>query len=584
MRAARLPQALALALSGWLAASGPLATAQSASQPAGRASAPAAAQPASSATTVALARQVDNATFAYTTQRGDTLIGLGSRLLADASRWPEVAQANRLRNPNRIATGTVLLIPLRLMRSTPASATVLSVIGRVESGGAGNTAASALKVGQTLAEGTPVDTGADGHVSIRLVDGTLLRLRPDSRLQLRESRELRDAGAVRSGARLSRGRIEIEAAPAKPGRAGFNIDTPHGVLGVRGTEFRVAVDEAAGFTRGEVLGGVVAFSGTNVSNAAATAVSGGFGSLIGPAGVTAPARLLPAPQTAALPKLQERLLMRFPLAAIEGAARYRGQVSRNEQFDLVVADLTSSTPELRFADLPDGDYVLRVRAVDAQGLEGRDADHRFRLKARPEAPLPSAPQPRAVGFGSRIDFGWAANAEAQRYRLQLAATPDFKAVLRDVADLRELATPIEGLQTGTYHWRIASVRADGDQGPWSEPRSFELRPLPPTPKPPAVSDQGVSFAWEGLPGQTFEFEVARDLAFTQPVLQRKLDKPGIDLPLPGTGRFYVRLRATDPDGFVGPYTTPQFFDVPNCLRDGGGLCVRAGEQTLNLAP
>jgi hypothetical protein len=46
----------------------------------------------------------------------------------------------------------------------------------------------------------------------------------------------------------------------------------------------------------------------------------------------------------------------------------------------------------------------------------------------------------------------------------------------------------------------------------------------------------------------------------------------------------VRLRARDPDGFIGPYSTPQFFEVPNCLRDGSGACVRAGEQTLNLAP
>ena len=32
-------------------------------------------------------------------------------------------------------------------------------------------------------------------------------------------------------------------------------------------------------------------------------------------------------------------------------------------------------------------HVLRLRAQDAQGLEGRHADHRFTLKARPEPPL-----------------------------------------------------------------------------------------------------------------------------------------------------------------------------------------------------
>jgi hypothetical protein len=300
--------------------------------------------------------------------------------------------------------------------------------------------------------------------------------------------------------------------------------------------------------------------------------------------VAPPVALLPAPDTAALPALQERLLMRFALPAIAGAARYRGQLAGDARFDRVLAELTSATPELRFSGLPDGDYVLRVRAIDSLGLEGRDADHPFRLKARPEAPLPAAPPPRAVSVGSKADFSWTANAEADRYRLQVAATPDFKAPLRDLGDLRALAAQLDGLQPGVYHWRLASLRADGDQGPWGDPRSFELRPPPPVPKPAVVGDDGVDFAWDAAPGQTFEFQLARDAAFTALVLERRLTQPAITLPLPGSGRFYVRLRATDPDGFVGPYTTAQFFDVPGCLRITSGGCVRAGEQTLNLVP
>ncbi len=512
--------------------------------------------------------------YVYTATQGDTLIGLGRRFLVDPARWPELATANVLLDPNRIATGAALRIPLRLMRSTSVPATLVSVTGRAQGAAPG-----ALQAGQTVPEGSAVSTGPDGHVTIRLVDGTLLRLRPDSRLQLRESRELKDAGVVRSGARLEQGRVEVEAAPAKPGRAGFNIDTPQGVLGVRGTEFRVAVDAS---TRGEVLGGVVAVEGRGGSN---ERVSAGYGSVVDTDGrVTPPVALLPAPDTTTLPTLQERLLLRFPVPPLSGAARYRGQLAADARFDRVLADLTSVTPELRFSDLPDGDYVLRVRAIDSLGLEGRDADHRFRLKARPEAPLPASPQPRAIGIGSKADFSWAANAEADRYRLQLAATPDFKSPLRDLGNLRQLATQLDGLQPGIYHWRLASLRADGDQGPWGDPRSFELRPPPPTPQPPAVGDDSVKFAWTAAPGQTFEFQLAREAAFTVLLLERKLTQPAIELPLPAAGRYYVRLRAIDPDGYVGPYTTAQYFDVPGCLRNSSGACLRAGEQTLNLVP
>jgi hypothetical protein len=68
----------------------------------------------------------------------------------------------------------------------------------------------------------------------------------------------------------------------------------------------------------------------------------------------------------------------------------------------------------------------------------------------------------------------------------VAATPDFKAPLRDVAGLRALATQLEGLQPGVYHWRLASLRADGDQGPWGDARSFEVVVPPPAPAPPAA--------------------------------------------------------------------------------------------------
>jgi hypothetical protein len=522
-----------------------------------------------------------DADYLYTSRGGDTLIGLGRRFLAEPARWPEIARANALPDPNRIATGALVRIPLRLMRTQAVPVTLLGVVGEARGSGPGEPAAP-LQTGQTVAEGGEISTGADGHVTLRLVDGTLLRLRPASRLQLNVSRQVRETAVVRSGARLQQGRVEVEAAPAAAGRPGFRIETPQGVLAVRGTEFRVASDGDPGPTRGEVLGGAVGFEGR--AGTPAQPVAAGFGAVIDAAGrVAPPVRLLDAPDTRGLPALQERLLMRFELPPIAGAAAYRGQISSDASFDHVLADLSSPTPELRFAELPDGDYLLRARGIDAQGLEGRDADHRFRLKARPEAPLPAAPAPGALMFGGRVEFAWAASPQADSYRLQLAASPALAPPLRDLAALRELRAVVEGLAPGAYHWRLASVRADGDQGPWGVVGRFELRPLPPEPKPPEVGDSSVRFAWEAAPGQTFEFQLARDPAFADRLLEKTLDRPGVELPLPGSGRFWVRLRARDPDGFLGPYTTPQYFDLPNCLRIGG-LCARAGGQTLNLKP
>ena len=66
--------------------------------------------------------------------------------------------------------------------------------------------------------------------------------------------------------------------------------------------------------------------------------------------------------------------------------RYRAQLARDEAFNDVVMDGVFDASPARFAGLPDGDYWLRVRAIDDAGLEGYDAARAFALRARPEPP------------------------------------------------------------------------------------------------------------------------------------------------------------------------------------------------------
>ena len=89
--------------------------------------------------------------YVHQAVRGDTLIGLGRRFLVDPKRWPEVQRANDIRNPNRIPVGSAVRIPLRLMRTEAASATVLGVTGEVRT------------AGQAVAAGQPVGEGGGVH-------------------------------------------------------------------------------------------------------------------------------------------------------------------------------------------------------------------------------------------------------------------------------------------------------------------------------------------------------------------------------------------------------------------------------------
>jgi hypothetical protein len=93
----------------------------------------------------------------------------------------------------------------------------------------------------------------------------------------------------------------------------------------------------------------------------------------------------------------------------------------------------------------------------------------------------------------------------------------------------------------------------------------------------------VTFSWGGEAGQRFEFELARDERFTQELARHALVEPRVVLARPAPGFWYIRYRAIDSDGYVGPYTSPQRFTVPPCVTDSSGRCVGAASGGV-LAP
>ena len=521
-------------------------------------------------TMVAAAVSAGEPVFTHVVTREETLIALSRRLLADPRQWPQLQQHNRIVDARRIPVGTVLKIPVRLLATEPVPARVLSASGEV-SGPQG----VAVAAGQALPQGARLQAGDGGQATLQLVDGTVLRLRAGSTVQVETSRRLPGSGGALSGVKVEDGQVEVQAQKRSgAGAPGFQISTPQGLLGVRGTEFRVSVDARAETTRNEVLEGQVMTEGRD--GRAGRSVAAGFGVVVDRSGtVTPPVRLLAPPDVSAWPALQERVLVRFPIRPQPAVVAYRAQVAAaaDPAFERVLQDVRSTGAELRLVDLPNGDYRIRVRAEDAQGLQGRDALHLFTLKARPEPPLPTGPGPKAVVSGARLDLAWASVDEARSYRLQLARDEAMREPIQDQRTLAGTAWSVDALAPGVYFWRLASERSATDQGPFGPVQRVELRALPAPLPPPRVGEDSLKLAWEGLPGQTFEVEFARSADFAVLELTRRTEQSALELRLPGTGRYWVRMRARDPDGFVGPYTAPQAFTVPNCLRDGQQRCV-----------
>jgi hypothetical protein len=212
---------------------------------------------------------------------------------------------------------------------------------------------------------------------------------------------------------------------------------------------------------------------------------------------------------------------------------------------------------------------LRVRAIGADGLEGRDTRARFVLKARPEPPFIAAPTAGARTIDDSVRLAWTRNAAAARVRLQVADTADFAQPRVDRNDLDATETRV-ALPLGTHHWRVASILASGDQGPFSDAQSF-TRIEPPAAPPPAEPQQhadGLLLRWPAPAslapaGTRWQVQVARDAAFAQTVLDETVAEPQLLLRDPPSGTYFLRVKTIDADGFAGPFGQAQQIEVPS---------------------
>lgn len=280
----------------------------------------------------------------------------------------------------------------------------------------------------------------------------------------------------------------------------------------------------------------------------ATALPAGFG-VVAKAGAPLPPLrpLLRAPALGGVPAVLERVALQFAFAPVDGAVRYRAQVARDEAFNDVVMDGLFEASPARFAGLPDGDYWLRVRAIDEAGLEGYDVARPFALRARPVPPQPDVP--------AAATLSWQPVPEAAGYRVQVSRDAAFKDLL---IERDSPATSVDtGLPPGAYFWRVASLRGNGQPGPWGDARAFAVRRVP-GPVALEVYNSRLRFAWPAEPGgRIYEFQLARDPAFGELLVDQRIGEPAVTVPaLPG-GSYALRVRAVDADGTVSPWSAVQ---------------------------
>lgn len=499
------------------------------------------------------------ADFIYTVQPGDHPWNLAQRYLVAPAFGPRLRAYNRIPDDRRIPPGTRLRIPHDWLRLESAQVRLLAAHGDTTLAQPDGSARPAV-AGELLQAPLTFRTGATGSATLEFADGSRVLVRRDSAVALRQSqrRLLSEARWIEMS--LLQGSLENQVAPADTPEARFGIRTPAAVAAVRGTEFRVHAGTDGGL-RTEVLSGLV-----NVANAAGqvnAAAGQGSWARSGQSAPDAPAPLLPAPSLAGLPERLERVPIEWPLEAPPaGAVSYRSQLAATPAFTQLLSDETSPAPRLRLADVEDGSYVLRVRAIDAQGLEGFSAQRTLVVHARPEPPLQIEPAPDAVTDAARPAFRWTQADPAWRYRLQIAPEGGGDPVELEVGS-GVAPTPPQDLALGPHRWRVAAIQPGKGQGPWSDAQPFQrVRPGPGV-EPPSTKDGLMTLRWVAQPqAARYRLQLARGSDFSAPLADVQTEAPQYGFQDLAPGTYQVRVQALEAGGAAGLWGRAQSFDVP----------------------
>ena len=501
----------------------------------------------------------------YRVRKGENLWTISSTHLT-GPRWVSPLQRlNGILDPFRIAPGSEIRVPLAWTRRTEVQARFESLSGAVQIVHAGSSQAatpqSRVEVGDVLR------TGRDGHASLRYPDGSVTRLFPDSVLAVEELEMLGASAQLVARLDLRQGRSESVVRPGSVvRRSDVQVSTPFSTTSVRGTHFRVAVMPEEQTAATGVLEGSVQVA---ASARRSLPVGTGQGVVVGDAGALQRKRLLPAPTLERIEPLQQQLPLRVEAGAVEGAAAYRGELATDAEFDHVVASAVSTNTGLVYPDVPDGDYYLRLRAVDGEQLEGLDATTRITLDARPEPPFLMQPSAGGHAVAGQPEFAWASRADAAQYDIEVYATDAAGAPLGEPLQRLASKEPKARLALAAddgprpLAWRARVRTNDGEQGPWGQPAAFSLLPPGPEMGEAAFDRNGFSLGWGKQPhARQWRFEMARDEQFAQPLHAITVDEPQVRLERPDAGLYHVRIAWIDAQGQQGPWGETQQFEVP----------------------
>lgn len=299
--------------------------------------------------------------FIYRVQAGDTLSDLAELYTINNANWRTLQTLNNIADPLALPIGKNLRIPFSMIPMRAAPAVVTHRVGQPLINN------SPAQLGDELQEGDVINTDQQSFLTLMLTDESTISIPPDSHVTLQRIQAFERARISDSILLLETGNIETRVAPNKQGVGRFEVHTPIAITGVRGTDLRVSAYDDKTIT--EVLTGQAKL---HAPGQRSQMVPTNRGAAIDHSGaIFASGTLLPAPAISEPTRGRSGWEIHYP--PLSGAQHYLVQVSLDEVGSQLVSRQFTTDTTAHFRGVGSGTHYVRVRAIDENGIMGRDA-------------------------------------------------------------------------------------------------------------------------------------------------------------------------------------------------------------------
>jgi len=323
--------------------------------------------------------ELENEDWLYTVQEGDSVWSLCKTYVSDPLCWMKLVEYNQVKKPKYLPPGSIIKLPRAWLKPQATTAKVVSVNGEVLLHKQ-NQSDQPLTLDNELSQGDEVETRI-GSATLKFEDGSQLQLSHHTRVHMESLLFASYDQRIETRINLARGRVRAMVEKIKAQGSHYEIITPAAIAAVRGTDFRVASSDNNQVMITEVVEGQV-----NVANDhGARQLPAGFAlrAVVGEA-LPQPVSLLPRVQIIETKKKMKAAAfpMVFNWQPMKGAVKYSSQVF-NALSQQLVLESQVSQPSFSIAELPAGNYFLKIRAVDQFGVEGFDRRIKLGIQKNP---------------------------------------------------------------------------------------------------------------------------------------------------------------------------------------------------------